>query len=73
MFQINLKEKYIQKQIIIYMIKIPNKIWIKFLKQKVIIIEMKIIIKKKQKQSSRKERLYKPVCWDNADIKKIKL
>ena len=26
----------------------------------------------KQKQSSRKERLYKPVCWDNADIKEIK-
>ena len=26
----------------------------------------------KQKQSSRKERLYKPVCWDNADIKDIK-
>ena len=27
---------------------------------------------KKEKTQSRKERLYKPYCWDNADIKEIK-
>ena len=28
--------------------------------------------KKKEKTQSRKERLYKPYCWDNADVREIK-